>query len=164
MKVSPSCTSLDCQMKLLWSISIFLLSDACALRSLCSIIFIHGLQGHPRNTWIWESNSRIPEESVPIEQKAKSRSLKFWSESSNKQKLGDTEVGRIASRTMFWPYHLLKDDCPKSRILTWGYDSKVSKFFDHSASKNSVLHHASDLIGDLNPYRKSCVGWRLSQL
>jgi len=58
---------------------------------------------------------------------------------------------------MFWPYHLLREDCRNVRILTWGYDSNVSKFFDGSANKGTALSHSRDLLGDLTGERLLCV-------
>ncbi|KAH8886585.1 hypothetical protein GQ53DRAFT_844831 [Thozetella sp. PMI_491] len=45
----------------------------------------------------------------------------------------------------FWPQDLLPSDCPSARILTWGYDTKVTKL-GGSINKNSVYSHGKDLL------------------
>jgi hypothetical protein len=62
-----------------------------------------------------------------------------------------TEVSPL--RSVFWPFHLLPDDIPDSRILSWGYDSKVSHYFDGSANKNDILAYSRNLLGDLDRER-----------
>lgn len=122
-----------------------------------SIIFVHGLQGHPRNTWTWEPGGSQSSNLVPIESVGKRIKLKFWSKGS--KTAGDpSRVKETATRSaVFWPCHFLPEDCPNARILTWGYDSKVSHFFDGSANKNNVLSHSCDLLGDLSGQRGTCV-------
>ena len=122
-----------------------------------SIVFVHGLQGHPRNTWTWEANGNHSSNLVPIGSVSKRIKLRFWPKGRNTA--GDTpDTKEIARRSaIFWPYHFLPEDCPDSRILTWGYDSKISHFFDGSANKNNVLSHSRDLLGDLSGHRAQCV-------
>jgi hypothetical protein len=122
-----------------------------------SIVFVHGLQGHPRNTWTWEANGSQSSNLTPIESLGKRSKLKFWPNRS-KTACGSSDTKETAIRSaIFWPYHFLPEDCPNSRILTWGYDSKISHFFDGSASKNNILSHSCDLLGDLSGLRSSCV-------
>lgn len=120
-------------------------------------MFIHGLQGHPRNTWTWESRSSPPTNSTPIERKPKESRLKSLLKRSKKEddlpKLTDPNERSV----VFWPYHLLPEACPQSRILTWGYNSLVSTFFHGSASKNNIFSYSRDLLGDLNRERTQCV-------
>ena len=69
-----------------------------------------------------------------------------------------TESARSAEQgDVYWPYHLLGEDCPRCRILTWGYDSKVSNFFHGSANKNHIFAHSRDLLSDLKGRRLLCV-------
>jgi ankyrin repeat domain-containing protein 50 len=122
-----------------------------------SIVFVHGLQGHPRNTWTWEADSSQVGNLVPIESGEKKSKLKFW---SKRNKTASNPSGTTAAArpsAIFWPYHFLPQDCPNSHILTWGYDSKVSHFFDGAANRNNVLSHSRDLLGDLTGQRGSCV-------
>ncbi|MCJ1233666.1 hypothetical protein MMC14_001624 [Varicellaria rhodocarpa] len=78
-----------------------------------------------------------------------------------KRKRADTisEAARPTKRSaVFWPSHLLSEDCPYARILTWGYDSNVSAFFHGAASKNDIFSNARNLLGDLDGERRHCVG------
>jgi hypothetical protein len=58
---------------------------------------------------------------------------------------------------IFWPADLLPSDCPGARILTWGYESHVSKFFVGPVNKNHISMHAKDLLYDLSRERSKCV-------
>ncbi|OKL55592.1 hypothetical protein UA08_09132 [Talaromyces atroroseus] len=49
---------------------------------------------------------------------------------------------------VFWPQDLLRHDCDRARILTWGYDSHVTKGYE-SANKNNVFAHAKNLLANL---------------
>ena len=55
-----------------------------------------------------------------------------------------------------WPRDLLKDDIPRARVITWGYDSDVANFFSY-ASKESIFGHADTLLGDLARLRQDIV-------
>ncbi|KAI9710416.1 MAG: hypothetical protein M1812_007452 [Candelaria pacifica] len=55
------------------------------------------------------------------------------------------------SRT-FWPEHLLKEDVPRSRILTFGYDADVTHFWA-MASNNRIGNHAMNLVNALAQLR-----------
>ncbi len=122
-----------------------------------SIVFVHGLQGHPRNTWTWEADSSQVGNLAPIESGEKKSKFRFWSKKNMTASgsSGTTAMARLS--TIFWPYHFLPQDCPNSRILTWGYDSKVSHFFEGAANKNNALSHSRDLLGDLSGQRGSNV-------
>jgi hypothetical protein len=50
---------------------------------------------------------------------------------------------------LFWPADLLPSDCPNSRILMFGYDSKITKYGTGAINKNSLLAHGKDLLFSL---------------
>ncbi|KAK4214328.1 hypothetical protein QBC37DRAFT_461944 [Rhypophila decipiens] len=54
----------------------------------------------------------------------------------------------------FWPRDMLPHDCPQSRILVYGYDSKVTKYMKAATNKNSLLSHAKDLLFALSRTRE----------
>jgi hypothetical protein len=56
----------------------------------------------------------------------------------------------------FWP-NALPAGLEKARVLTWGYDSDISKFFKGAANQNTFYDHARDLLGDLATDRKDTV-------
>lgn len=115
-----------------------------------SIIFVHGLQGHPRKTWACEETQGLGKVAG-----RRPRGLK---------KLFSTIRGTVPEDlhtleplSVFWPLDLLPMDCGNSRILTWGYDSKVSNFFGGAASQSNIRAHAQNLLHALKIQRLDCV-------
>jgi hypothetical protein len=47
---------------------------------------------------------------------------------------------------VYWPRDLLPTDCPKARILTWGYDTNVIKGIAAPTNKSNIFAHAKDLL------------------
>jgi hypothetical protein len=130
----------------------------CEADKTSSIVFVHGLQGHPKNTWTSKSVAREGANSTKIEHKAPSRGFKFWSNKRSSNASTPKSTDDLEERLTFWPYHLLREDCKNVRILTWGYNSNVSEFFSGSANKGNILSYSRDLLGDLAGERRSCVG------
>ena len=96
--------------------------------------------------------------SIPIEGFPKSNKFKFWEKKTPKKESNSTESSKpVEQADIYWPYHLLPEDCPLSRILTWGYDSKLSHFFQGSANKNDIFAHSRDMFSDLKGTRQLCV-------
>ncbi|KXJ93659.1 hypothetical protein Micbo1qcDRAFT_172568 [Microdochium bolleyi] len=69
-------------------------------------------------------------------------------------KPGNTPVGgsppsqlHVAANTVFWPFDFLakEDFCSRARILTYGYDSRVTKGY-RPANQNNIFSHAKDLL------------------
>jgi hypothetical protein len=54
---------------------------------------------------------------------------------------------------VFWPKDLLPTECPRARILTWGYDTVVTKGYG-AATKNNIFAHARDLLYALERERE----------
>ncbi|KAI9769485.1 MAG: hypothetical protein M1840_003962 [Geoglossum simile] len=54
---------------------------------------------------------------------------------------------------VFWPADLLKNDLPKTRIMTFGYDADVAHFWD-PASSNRIGNHALNLTNALSQIRE----------
>lgn len=55
-----------------------------------------------------------------------------------------------------WPRDLLRNDIPRARVITWGYDSDVARFFSY-ASRESIFGHSDTLLGDLARLRQDIV-------
>ena len=49
---------------------------------------------------------------------------------------------------IYWPVHLLSNDIPDARIMTFGYDADVTKLLG-PVSQNNLRDHASALLGGL---------------
>ena len=103
-----------------------------------SIVFLHGLQGHPKSTWTF---GRL--------QNGKERGMlsKIF---HLKPKTADTS----ASTACFWPEDLLSTDFNDVRILTYGYDSHVSHFFEGGASQATILALGRSFLNDLEGIRR----------
>jgi hypothetical protein len=95
---------------------------------IADIIFVHGLQGHPRKTW--EGNTEVP---------AEKRS--FFGLGKRKR----SECGELSDAT-FWPADILPDDYKNVRILTYGYDSHVSHYFKGPANKLNLSQLGEGLL------------------
>ncbi|GAT21210.1 SesB [Aspergillus luchuensis] len=55
-----------------------------------------------------------------------------------------------------WPQALLPQDLPKTRIMTFGYDSRVVSFTS-ALSQNGIVGNAEDLCAQLSRFRASSV-------
>ncbi|KAF2787773.1 hypothetical protein K505DRAFT_379365 [Melanomma pulvis-pyrius CBS 109.77] len=107
------------------------------------IVFVHGLQGHPKRTW--STTRRQPGAEMDATAGSNPRShfnlQKLFSRrhKNNEHQLPDED-------TIYWPEELLPEDCPSARIMTFGYDSDISKFFEGAVNKNNFYDHANDLL------------------
>ncbi|KAK0716314.1 hypothetical protein B0H67DRAFT_454121, partial [Lasiosphaeris hirsuta] len=95
-----------------------------------SLVFVHGFTGHPKDTWALKG--------------AKSQLATRDASGTNRD---DSDV--------YWPVDLACKTLPNSRILTYGYDTKVRHLFAGPVSQNSVYDHAGDLLGRLESLRRS---------
>ncbi|OAF56656.2 hypothetical protein VC83_07280 [Pseudogymnoascus destructans] len=114
--------------------------------AIADIIFVHGLQGHPRKTWT--CNSTAPN----LENSNKTTRISPWGIRkllSFKHKIGSEDGHEHRTHEVFWPLDLLPGDCSNARILTWGYDSKVSHYFSGPASQSNITAHAKNLLAAL---------------
>ena len=123
-----------------------------------SIIFIHGLQGHPRETWSHRT-SAVSESKAPTKIGKRERFRKIFNRGPKAQPSAAEE---IRERCVFWPFDLLREDCPHARIITWGYDSVITRFFDGAVNQGSIFAHARDLLFALSRARTDCVRWPAS--
>ena len=58
-----------------------------------------------------------------------------------------------SSDYVYWPGDLLPDECPRARILAWGYDTVVTKKMAAPSNKSGILSHAKDLLFSLGRER-----------
>lgn len=50
---------------------------------------------------------------------------------------------------VFWPYDLLPAVCKEARILTWGYDTQITKYYREPTSKTNVFVLGKSLLWEL---------------
>lgn len=139
-----------------------------------SIVIVHGLKGHPYKTWTSAKTAGVataqPSSSDvdslrPSEKKSRFRSsLGAWlgrtsSIRSEVDKKGKTNSFKSESSVidpearLFWPADLLPEKCPQARILTYGYDTKITKYLSGPTNKSSIFSHSKDLLFALGRQR-----------
>lgn len=106
-----------------------------------SVIFIHGIQGHPRATWACGANPAKPKSN-----------LREFFHRKHKSASGDAEDSTPES--VYWPKDLLPKDFKNTRVLTYGYDSRVSHFFKGPANQNNINAHGRSLLNALELCRR----------
>jgi hypothetical protein len=129
-----------------------------------SIVFIHGLQGHPRDTWTWSPSKIQKSASLRAKEPKREKALKltgrFFSTQKNK-KLADAYVSDNTEETddrknileVYWPEDLLKVDFPQARIFTFGYDTVITKGF-RPVNQGTIFTHSRTLLVCLEQERK----------
>lgn len=65
-----------------------------------------------------------------------------------------TEETKHPSTGAYWPAELLPAECPKARIIAWGYDTIITRGPGASANKNGIFAHARDLLYSLGRERE----------
>jgi hypothetical protein len=56
-------------------------------------------------------------------------------------------------KDVFWPRDLLKDDFPKARIMTFGYNTNITQGYQ-AAHQGNIFSHARDLLYELEGKRR----------
>lgn len=137
-----------------------------------SVVFIHGLQGHPRSTWTYspsEANgSHTTSISGEIRKDVRTSSLgtkfKTFFRSSKTSALhgkGDTAScapatqGLQVDRQCYWPHQLFPTDFPKCRVMTYGYDSQVTHWFSGPAMSLDIYSYGESLLNGLEAKRRA---------
>jgi hypothetical protein len=59
-------------------------------------------------------------------------------------------------KDVFWPRDLLKDDFPKARIMTFGYNTNITRGY-HLANQGNIFSHARDLLYGLEAKKRKVV-------
>ncbi|CAH0025972.1 unnamed protein product, partial [Clonostachys rhizophaga] len=109
------------------------------------ILFVHGLQGHPQKTWTYRQPPDNQDKPLPPWKKR----LR-WPRQEAQSTAHQSGAGKAAD--VFWPRDLLPRQCPNARILTFGYDSKVTKGYT-PVDKGSIFSHVEDLLYSLDRVR-----------
>lgn len=108
---------------------------------IADVIFVHGLQGHPKRTWQSKSSTET--------HKSLCKRLQGLIISASKKRVHE-------DNGLFWPAELLPNDFKTTRIMTYGYDSKVTKAFKGPTSKNGIFQHGRSFLGALSRARVDC--------
>lgn len=143
----------------------------------CSIVFVHGLFGHPEDTWTGVRDkapsglSTYPAVSTVPQSGISSNLVSFWKKGKDRLRPASSDDGKNAdsdsavssdlvvpssnlSDTLFWPKELLPKAIPEARIYTWGYDVDINHVFAN-AGQATTFQHAATLLSDLANERVS---------
>ncbi|KAF5663495.1 RGT2-Sensor of high external glucose concentration [Fusarium circinatum] len=136
-------------------------------------IMVHGLKGHPYKTWRFMPSEKADKASTHsdngiLKPKSSKRlefrnSFKTWMKGSSSKDCLDQGIidsprstfsgTSTAESTVFWPADLLPQLCKNARILTFGYDTKVTKFMSGPTNMNSIFSHGKDFLFSLGRMR-----------
>jgi protein SERAC1 len=108
---------------------------------------VHGIQGHPQKTWLHDGHGL--KQPKPSASSWRTR-LKF---KLDRAQSSSNTAGQAPQQPVYWPQDLLPRDCPNARIMTFGYDSMVTRGYV-AADKGSIFSHARDLLYALNRVRE----------
>lgn len=146
-----------------------------AADSSCSIVIVHGLQGHPYKTWACKDPGRDVSSAARLSVEApndgnrnrksyhrvvsrfsgkSSRSSSIGIDSSQRQSGVSRGGGNVKETRVFWPKDLLPVRYPDSRVLVYGYDTRVTNYLSGPINENSIHSHGRDLLSSLAASRK----------
>jgi hypothetical protein len=112
---------------------------------LCSIIFIHGLRGHPRQTW-----ASAPCKDLFVDDLPQRNSFRRSFTARRKSRTANEEDNNsLNTFGDFWPEDYLTQDIPQARIWTYGYEADVIKGSYQANNKTNILQHGRDLAARL---------------
>ncbi|KAF7556550.1 hypothetical protein G7Z17_g1289 [Cylindrodendrum hubeiense] len=150
---------------------LFLVYEPDTQEPVVDIVIIHGLKGHAYKTW---TSPLMPDAVVdpPAEYLLDEpdivaprlgqilrtvTTLMGWA--SNPRRLGSVPKPKMPVPTLFWPGDLLPQDCPKARILTYGYDTKITKYIVifglHPDELNNIVKSTAAVVFLGTPHRGS---------
>lgn len=121
-----------------------------------SIVFVHGLQGHPRRTWSCQTALATAPE-IAGSATRKHSPFRDIRRIVSRTKTAKSEAISRPTSDVFWPADLLPQDCSNVRVFTWGYESSITRFFGEAANQNTIFAHARDLLYALGIERRDCV-------
>lgn len=108
------------------------------------VVFVHGLQGHPWRTWRFKGTTKkrtLVEDSQPSKRLGLfKRNSPIWETVEQKQRI-------------FWPRDILPGDVPNTRIFTYGYNSRVSRYFSGPTNQSNISQHGLALLNCISDER-----------
>jgi hypothetical protein len=108
-----------------------------------SIVFVHGLRGHPQTTWEDKGDQEF-EHATKTGKQQPLKALFGPKILSSAATVNSAEnEGGHSSRKVFWPRDYMTVDIPKARVWTYGYNADVIGMFKAN-NQNSVSQHGQD--------------------
>jgi hypothetical protein len=150
-----------------------------------SIVFVHGFTGHPRDTWLYKAKSQSGNrtkkhshdgEPRDVAWRSKIRKLDVFERRSSaaasttpstqssqttvveeEGDINDTmEIQGQRQEDIYWPADLAPRTVPGSRILTYGYDTRIGhRLSGRPVSRKSVYDHAWDFLCEFEYLRRN---------
>ncbi|QGI67476.1 hypothetical protein CEK27_011447 [Fusarium fujikuroi] len=138
--------------------------------TIVDVILVHGLKGHPYKTWRYKQGSENAEKKPKNQERKTSKldnpkrlelrqSFKALLKRPSSKGRQDSVLTTSTVQTspaapendlsVFWPADLLPITCRKARILTFGYDTKITKFTSGPTNMNSIYSHGKDFLFSL---------------
>ena len=109
-----------------------------------SIILVHGLRGHPFETWASSQQAGDKRAVGPSSWRQRMRSP-FKSSTPPSESNGTQEDTISRAQKVFWPKDYLAKDISQARVWTYGYNADVISGLFQANNKNSVSGHGRDL-------------------
>lgn len=115
-----------------------------------SVLFVHGFTGDPESTW---TDPKSFGDQQLDRHSSTSQGYMFGGVQMSKMKLPNRK--HQPKPKVYWPRDLLPDALPRTRVLTYGYDTHVRHVFNGPVSQNTLYNHAGDLLASLEPERRT---------
>ncbi|MCJ1427773.1 hypothetical protein MMC29_005678 [Sticta canariensis] len=114
-----------------------------------NIIFIHGLRGHPRETWENPAAHSQNDDGGTATAKKNHGFRAFFGTKRKQREAPHDKASTRAQETIFWIQDFLPQDIPDARILTYGFNADVIGGLFVANNKNSISQHGRDLKAKL---------------
>jgi hypothetical protein len=114
-----------------------------AVADTSSIIFVHGLRGHPQHTWEDSRDRDNQDKGTATRRKRHFFTAIFKSRSSSSASI-DSIKSEAHPNKLFWPNEYLTQDIPEARVWTYGYNADAIGGLFKANNKNSVSQHGQD--------------------
>ena len=109
-----------------------------------SIVLVHGLRGHPFQTWA--SNQQAGHERTEGPPSRRQQIRSFFKSTKPPLESNSTQEPAVSrTQQVFWPKDYLAEDISQARVWTYGYNADVIGGLFQANDKNSVLAHGRDL-------------------
>ncbi|KAK4180059.1 ankyrin repeat-containing domain protein [Triangularia setosa] len=117
------------------------------------VVFVHGFTGHPVKTWTCKGLERPGSTSEPqLFPPSKARKLNIFSKPRDHAQPSSVAV----DVPVYWPKDLLPTTLPRSRVLTFGYDTHVRhRHFGPALNKSTIYDMAKGFMTELEAMRRS---------
>lgn len=124
------------------------------------VVFVHGIMGHPVDTWLYGKIPKTKAEktgewSLASVLRSLASALTPWRQRTEGWTSGAQEPKRSYC---YWPFQLLPQDVKDMRILTYGYDSHPTHWYKGETNRMTITQHAESLLTELTLNRSECRG------